>query len=208
MQCYENYVGVKNPILCLTLTFIEIPHKNYGCPKGLFLRVWVSKWHPEALLARVLASTCPLSTQDVTVSVIWFDSTCQFCFRRKKKKKKKEKELKKMLEQQGQGSSSGSHDDMESQLPQRKKEHSWKSRLTKAELAHLKIKEKRVSSLIVKSLLSFICMLLHIIKKYNPKIILSSHVVPYIVCAGAFYKILQKRGSNYRDSSSQEPKWP
>ena len=50
----------KKSITCLKLTFQEIPHKEFGCPEGWFLRIWVSevwlwsvcvsKWCPDTLL--------------------------------------------------------------------------------------------------------------------------------------------------------------
>ena len=33
----------------------------FGCPEGWFLRVWVSKWHPDALLAKTML-TCLASS--------------------------------------------------------------------------------------------------------------------------------------------------
>ena len=50
----------KKSITCLKLTFQEIPHKEFGCPEGWFLRIWVaevwlwsvcvSKWCSDTLL--------------------------------------------------------------------------------------------------------------------------------------------------------------
>ena len=30
---------------------------TFGCPEGWFLRVWVSKWHPGALLAKIMVES-------------------------------------------------------------------------------------------------------------------------------------------------------
>ena len=38
----------------MRLRFLEIPHKKIGCPEGFFLRGWVSKRHPDALLAKTM----------------------------------------------------------------------------------------------------------------------------------------------------------
>ena len=51
----------KKSIICLKLTFYEIPHNFFFFGGGggwVILRVWVSKWHPDALLARTICSRC------------------------------------------------------------------------------------------------------------------------------------------------------
>ena len=59
MISLNNVMGIirrwKNSIISLRLRFLEIPHKKIGCPEGFFLRIWVSKKHPDALLAKTMA---------------------------------------------------------------------------------------------------------------------------------------------------------
>ena len=34
--------------------FEKLLTKTFGCPEGSFFRVWVSKWHPDTLLAKIM----------------------------------------------------------------------------------------------------------------------------------------------------------
>ena len=54
---WELYWGENYSIMGLKLTFLEIHHNFWGrvlTPKGWFLRVWVSKRRPDALLAKTV----------------------------------------------------------------------------------------------------------------------------------------------------------
>ena len=45
---------------CLKVTFMKLLTKLL-CPEGLFFRVWVSKLHPDALLAKPKSSSISMS---------------------------------------------------------------------------------------------------------------------------------------------------
>ena len=48
---WELYLGGKTSIICLKLTLLP---KIFGCPEGRYLRVCVSKRHPDARLVKTI----------------------------------------------------------------------------------------------------------------------------------------------------------
>ena len=54
IMLWKLYWGKQIQLYSWNWHFKKFITKYSGCPEGWFLRVWVSKWHPDALLAKTI----------------------------------------------------------------------------------------------------------------------------------------------------------
>ena len=56
IQCHGNYIEMKKVNYMLEIDVLKkFLTEKFGCPEGCFLKVWVSKRHPDAMLSKTMA---------------------------------------------------------------------------------------------------------------------------------------------------------
>ena len=75
---WELYWGEGSSNIWLKLTYFKIfSTKYFGCPEGRFLRIWVSKWHPDALVSKTMSPDMYSKSYQVACVLTCWNPRCQ-----------------------------------------------------------------------------------------------------------------------------------